>query len=60
MCDDVKVELNSVNAEEDTELAEQHNEEAYPTCILQKAKKLLNPDKTSYKTLKSLLNKMLK
>jgi len=37
MCDNVKVELNSVNAEEDTKLAEQHNVRAYPTCILEKA-----------------------
>lgn len=37
MVGDVKVELNSVNAEEDTKLAEQHNVRAYPTCVLEKA-----------------------
>ena len=37
MVGDVKVELNSINAEEDTKLAEQHNVRAYPTCVLEKA-----------------------
>ena len=37
MVGDVKVEFNSVNAEEDTKLAEQHNVRAYPTCVLEKA-----------------------
>ena len=37
LINNVKVELNSVNAEEDTKLAEQHNVRAYPTCILEKA-----------------------
>lgn len=37
MCENVNVDLKSVNAEEDTKLAEQHNVRAYPTCILEKA-----------------------